>query len=484
MASPDPSTPSSATPAKPTRDALELHPFEAAERQRVRLIRVVRVIFLVLIVAFSLLAFLRAGQDPATQDVAQYWVLPVVIGFALFALGFGVDLLTPRKKISTITGVLVGVLAGMIATLAIGFVVDLVIQSWVTEVKALEVLAPTIKAVKVLIGITLSYLGVTTVLQTQDDFRLVIPYVEFSKQLRGTRAMLLDSSALIDGRLVDLANTNILQAPVVIPRFVITELQQLADSEDPNKRARGRRGLDIVAKLQRATRLDITIDETAATGKGVDAMLVDMGRTMNAVIVTTDTGLARVATINNVPIINLHDVAIALRPTTAAGETLRLKLVKPGENPNQAVGFLADGTVVVAENGRPLIGREADLTITSVLQTSNGRMLFARVIGLEEPPAPPAPTPAPAPEPTTKPIAEPTAKPISQSAPSTEAPTQPTNQPTNQPTETSPIAPVATPTPPQPPAKPAATAAPKQQPNPKPFRSVRAGNTARNPRRG
>ena len=129
----------------------------------------------------------------------------------------------------------------------------------------------------------LCYLGITTVLQTQDDFRLVIPYVEFAKQIRGPRPLLLDTSALIDARIADLADTGIIQSPVVIPHFVVAELQLLADSSDKLKRARGRRGLDVIARLQRAAALDVSIDETAVPGKAVDQMLVELARRMPAI---------------------------------------------------------------------------------------------------------------------------------------------------------------------------------------------------------
>src|SRR6185295_3050090 len=166
----------------------------------------------------------------------------------------------------SISSVFLGLLGGMLATVALGSIMDLLLQTTIPEGEAREAIAPLMTTIKIMMGITLCYLGVTTVLQTQDDFRLVIPYVEFSKVMRGPRPLVLDTSALIDARIVDVGETGIVQTPIVVPRFVVAELQVLADSHDKLKRARGRRGLDVVRRLQRST-LDVSIDETLVPGK-------------------------------------------------------------------------------------------------------------------------------------------------------------------------------------------------------------------------
>jgi uncharacterized protein YacL len=231
----------------------------------------------------------------------------------------------------------------------------------------------------VLFGVAFTYLGVSIVLQTQDDFRLVIPYVEFAKQTRGVRPLLLDTSVLIDGRFLDAAETGLIQSPVVIPRFVIAELQTLADSAERLKRTRGRRGLELVGKMQRSPRLDVSVDETPVPGKSVDQMLVELARQLSGSIVTTDIALARVGKIHGVTVINLNDVALAMKPSFIPGERLRVSLIKPGEQPEQAVGYLEDGTMVVAENGRAAIGKTVDLIVATSLQTSAGKLIFARI---------------------------------------------------------------------------------------------------------
>lgn len=362
-----------------------MHPGDDAARKRLLIIRIVRYAFFILIVTFTMLTVLRTSNaSPIGQMVGEnWWVLglgSVVISGAAITL----DLLTPRKKISTISGIIIGVIAGMLGALALGFVIDLLLESWVENKDALTALKPVVTSLKVVIGMTFCYMGVTTVLQTQDDFRLVIPYVEFAKQLRGTRPLLLDTSVLIDGRIADIAATGIVQSPLVVPQFVISELQTLADSGDAMKRSKGRRGLEMIAKLQRLPRLDITIDDTPIPGKAVDAMLVELAGLVSGVIATTDLALARVAGIQGVLVLNIHDLANALKSSLLPGEPVTIKLVRQGETSTQAVGYLPDGTMVVAEDGAPHIGDTVGMTVTSSLQTSAGRLIFAR-IGAETP---------------------------------------------------------------------------------------------------
>ncbi len=237
---------------------------------------------------------------------------------------------------------------------------------------------------KVLIGIILCYLSVSVVLTTKDDFRLVIPYVEFAKQVRGVRPLLVDTSALIDGRINDLGQTGFFDAPIIVPRFVIDELQTLADSSDRLKRSRGRRGLDMVAKLQSNPYLDVTIDDPIVEGLSVDKMLIELARTQKLRILTTDYNLKKVAHIHGVAVLNVNDLANTLKAAVAPGEALEVQIVKVGENPSQGVGYLPDGTMVVIEEGAERIGETVSATVTNSLQTSAGRMIFAKT----DPPEP------------------------------------------------------------------------------------------------
>jgi uncharacterized protein YacL len=358
----------------------ELHPWERAEAERAALLRIVRIGFAVLFIVVVVLAILQL-EPAAVRDVEWLGNIPLLIGWkvvvgvamALAALVLVIEAFATQRKLGTLVGVFLGLAAALLGAYAVSKVLDVLATIY-------EIGPNLLVIVKGLIGIVFAYLGVTTVLQTQDDFRLVIPYVEFAKQIRGPRPLLLDTSALIDARIHDLCQTGIVQAPVVVPRFVIAELQLLADSSEKLKRGRGRRGLDLIGRLQRLPGVSVAIDETAVSGQAVDAKLVELSMVMGAIIVTADVGLSRVAEIQGVKCLNLNDVANALKPALIPGEQLSIKLIKPGEQPGQGVGYLEDGTMVVAEDGAARVGEQVTLIVTSTLQTSAGRLIFGRVL--------------------------------------------------------------------------------------------------------
>lgn len=354
--------------------AQPIDPLAQARRRRAVLVSAMRIVFCAAMVSVTLVRLLLVRPDSAAdeRELVQLWYLTIGLAAAIAAVFITIDLLTPSKKIATITGVSMGLLIGLLATVVVSFLMDLVEKGYG--------LPPAwTSMVKILLGIAFCYLGVTIVLQTQDDFRLVIPYVEFSKQFRGQRPMLLDSSALIDARFVEVAQTGLIHAPIVIPSFVVAELQLLADSSDRAKRQRGRRGLDSITKLQRTASVEVSLQTSTVPGTGVDQMLVELARQTQSTIVTTDTGLARVAAIQGVQSLNMHDLASALRPTVIVGQSLSITPVRAGEQQGQAVGYLEDGMMVVVEDGGNAIGREVIATVTSTLQTSAGRMVFARI---------------------------------------------------------------------------------------------------------
>ena len=215
---------------------------------------------------------------------------------------------------------------------------------------------------------------------------MVIPYVEFAKQIRGPKPLLLDTSVLIDARITDIAATGFIQVPVVIPRFVIGELQALADSSDKLKRTKGRRGLETIQKLQRmrTSGLDITIDEMVVPGKAVDQMLIELARMMPGSIATCDTALVRVASIQNVDSVNINDLGNALKPVMLLGTQLSLMIAKQGEQPGQGVGYLEDGTMVVVDGAESAVGQSLKIEVSGTVQTSAGRLVFAKLLGTAE----------------------------------------------------------------------------------------------------
>jgi uncharacterized protein YacL len=197
--------------------------------------------------------------------------------------------------------------------------------------------------------------------------------------------MLLDTSVLIDGRIADIAETGIIEGRLIVPRFVLKELQLVADSSDKLRRNRGRRGLDVLQRLQNDKRVEVILYDSSGRDqdepRDVDGKLMTLAQELNCRVLTNDFNLNKVASLRGVSVININDLANALKPIVLPGERLIVRLVKPGESPGQGVGHLDDGTMVVVEQGRAHVGEEVELSVTSVIQTSAGKMIFGRIQG-------------------------------------------------------------------------------------------------------
>jgi uncharacterized protein YacL len=231
------------------------------------------------------------------------------------------------------------------------------------------------------LGLVLCYICISLLLQTKDDFRFVIPYVEFAKEIKGLRPSILDTSVIIDGRIADVVETQIIDGQLIIPKFVINELQGIADSSDRMRRSRGRRGLDILHRLRASAVLDVQIferDLPEFAGQPVDLKLVALARHLHGKLITNDYNLNKVAQLQDVEVINLNDLANAMKPSFLPGEQICVRIVKAGEEHGQGIGYLDDGTMVVIESGREHIGQQVNVAVTSVIQKSAGRMVFGR----------------------------------------------------------------------------------------------------------
>ena len=360
-------------------------PSVVAEQQRRRhrlLLLVVRLLFIVLLVTVSLLTVARRADRPDEFDITT------LIGLFLSVTAVGVivlvvDARTPNKRLTSVVGVYLGVCVGLIGALAINALIDVVAEAWGIK-RANPGTSPTpgeiyLGLIKVIIAIVLCYLAVSIVLTTKDDFRVVIPYVEFTRQVRGVRPLLLDTSALIDGRVEGLCETAFLSTPLVVPQFVLDELQTLADSSDKLKRARGRRGLGVLGRLQANPYVDLSLDDIEVQGRSVDHMLLQLASQQNMRIMTTDHNLEKVGEIQGIPVLNINEMAKALKPQVVPGESLNVEVVKKGESANQGVGYLPDGTMVVIEEAGEKVGSEVEVEVTNSLQTTAGRMIFGRV---------------------------------------------------------------------------------------------------------
>lgn len=233
---------------------------------------------------------------------------------------------------------------------------------------------------QIVLYVVASYLGMVISLRGSEEFSLVIPYIRFRREDRPERLVLLDTNIIIDGRILDVCATGFLNAILIVPRFVLHELQYIADAADDTRRVRGKRGLEVLKALQKNPNVEIKInDDDVAAEKEVDAKLVRLAKMLHAEIATNDANLQHIAELEHVKVLNFHDLAKALRPVVLPGEKLTVKLVKEGREADQAVAYLDDGTMIVVNHARRLLGRDAEVTIESVMQTSAGRMAFAEL---------------------------------------------------------------------------------------------------------
>ncbi|MBA2622562.1 MAG: twitching motility protein PilT [Chthoniobacterales bacterium] len=238
-------------------------------------------------------------------------------------------------------------------------------------------------AARLIVYCTFAYLGMMLAMRSnRDEFSLIIPYVRFSRETTEHEPLVVDTNVIIDGRIADLCATGFLSRALIVPRFVLAELQTLADSRDPIKRERGRRGLDVLNQLQQSREIELTINDTTGdTDLETDARLVRTAKFFQARLLTNDNALCQVARLQQVPALNLNDLARALRPTVVAGDELDLSLMKEGREAHQAVGYLPDGTMIVVNHARTSLGKTATVVVSSALQTAAGRLIFAELKG-------------------------------------------------------------------------------------------------------
>ena len=229
------------------------------------------------------------------------------------------------------------------------------------------------------------YLAIMIALRGKDEFNLIIPYVRFVPHEVDVPLVVVDASVLIDGRIARVCESGFLTSGLVIPRFVLNELRVIADSSEPTRQARGRRGLEVLNELRKLKNIDIRITESElAKREDADAKLVFLAQSMRAKLLTTDYNLAKMAEFHGVTWLNLNNLAKSLRPELMLGERLEVELVKPGKEEGQAVGYLEDGSMVVVNGARPHLGKRVQAEIISVLPTAGGKMVFARHVGESE----------------------------------------------------------------------------------------------------
>lgn len=336
---------------------------------------VLRLVFLIVAAGLGV----QLAQSETLPREPPYLPAVAFAGVVLLAVAvIAIDTLVSEKRLDVITAVYFGLIIGLFLT-------------YITQLALTPVLSTAqpvvINYLPSVLGLALCYACVTVLIQTRDDFRFIIPYVEFAKQIKGLKPLVLDTSVVIDGRIADVVETGVLDSQLIMPQFVIAELQSIADSSDKLRRNRGRRGLDILNKLRSNTHVELVIFDRELPefeGQSVDQRLVLLAKHLEGKVVTGDYNLNKVAKLQNVGVVNLNDIANALKPVFLPGESIEVRLVKPGEEASQGVGYLDDGTMVVIEGGREHVGELVAANVTSVLQTSAGRMVFGKYLSRDK----------------------------------------------------------------------------------------------------
>lgn len=303
----------------------------------------------------------------------SYRMLAVTIGLLIGALVILVDIMLKGFSLRGLSAITFGLGIGSLIAYLIG-----------TSPLFKDGDPDTIYLFRLTLFIVCTYLATVIALRGKDEFNLVIPYVRFVPHEVDVPLVVVDTSVLIDGRIARVCEAGFLTAALVIPQFVLDELQAVADSSDPLKQARGRRGIDVLNSLRKLKHLDLRTPESEVTKRtDVDAKLVFLAQSMRAKLLTTDYNLGKMAEFHGVQWLNLNLLAKSLRPELMVGEPIEVDLVKPGKDEGQAIGYLEDGSMVVINDGRPLIGQRVNAEVVSVLPTGGGKMIFARVANRE-----------------------------------------------------------------------------------------------------
>jgi len=321
---------------------------------------------LLLVVACSVSGYLLASHLPITHTLGIWikWV-GALVGFIFALLALSIEKIIKKAPLKVIFGGTFGLFLGLVIAQLLGYAFSGLQNSAVRI------------SISVILSCVFGYMGLVLGGKKVEEFRW--PgwgfFAKGSQKKDGGK--ILDTSVIIDGRVADICETDFLEGPLVIPQFILQELQHIADSADSLKRARGRRGLDILNRMQKGDTVEVkVVDDDYPDIKEVDAKLIALAREMNAKIVTNDFNLNKVAQLQGVPVLNINQLANALKPMVLPGEVLHLQIMREGKEQGQGVAYLDDGTMVVVENASRHLGQEVEASVTSILQTTAGRMIF------------------------------------------------------------------------------------------------------------
>ena len=325
---------------------------------------VIRILFLGLCTAAGL-----AISQVRPEYIEYHWA-GVLIGFGFGWLMIAIDEMLKGFSLRAFSAITFGLLLGMIIALLID-------SSGLFE----NADSNARWTIRLTLFLAFGYIGMVLAMRSnKEDFSLIIPYVRFAPQNQPEHFLLLDTSVIIDGRIADLIEAKFLEGLIVVPRFVLKELQQVADSADPVKRVRGQRGLEMLGRIQQNKRIEVKIhDADYPEETGVDAKLVRLAKNIRAKLFTNDYNLIRVAELQSVNCVNLNELAKSLRVTLMAGEVISLKIIREGRDKGQGLGYLPDGTMVVVNHAQSHIGQQVDAQVQSTLQTGAGVIVFAEM---------------------------------------------------------------------------------------------------------
>ncbi len=324
-------------------------------------IKLVRFLFLLSCVVIGYQMSMGVGISPRVQFMGG--IIGLLAALLILSIEWSLRKLPAKGLISGSLGLLMGlILAHFISQTILTYPFDTRIALFL----------------RVGISLSLGYLGMVVAWRKREEFRFFFPHLDIIRSEH--KKKILDTSVIIDGRIADIAESGFIEGSLVIPKFVLQEVQKIADSPDPLKRARGRRGLDILARIQKNSSIEVIIeDKDYPDIKEVDAKLIQLAKDLPGKIVTNDYNLNKVAKLQNVDVLNINELANAVKPVILPNEIIKVKIVKEGKEPRQGIAYLDDGTMVVVDDARYHLGEEIEVGVTSVLQTSSGRMIFGKI---------------------------------------------------------------------------------------------------------
>lgn len=322
---------------------------------------------LLLVLACSVSGYLLASHLPITHTLG-IWVkwIGALAGFIFALLALSIEKIIKKAPLKVIFGGTFGLFLGLVIAQLLGYAFSGLQNSTIRI------------SISVILSCVFGYMGLVLGGKKVEEFRW--PgwgfFAKGSQKKDGGK--ILDTSVIIDGRVADICETDFLEGPLIIPQFILQELQHIADSADSLKRARGRRGLDILNRMQKGDTVEVkVVDDDYPDIKEVDAKLIALAREMNAKVVTNDFNLNKVAQLQGVLVLNINQLANALKPMVLPGEVLHLQIMREGKEQGQGVAYLDDGTMVVVENASRHLGQKVEASVTSILQTTAGRMIFS-----------------------------------------------------------------------------------------------------------